>query len=451
MLLRRDWKLNRREMKSLVKARDQLLVTVKSQQDYLNQLNATAHQSTQRTIEQQEIARLRAEAQAVIDRVRPAALSSAESYLHDGTFIEGQTALRIALVDNPADDEARFGLGIIQFVLAVENLGEALYEYGVMSEKTNVPFLRLPVPRNDKPAAISYAQLGQILDTFATDLALAEATFAGIKSDNLKLRLRLDKIKFDFAKTGLNQTSLLDLLAKVNGGQFAFQKGNPEFRIHFDRGDVAWLRSYCHLLSAMVDGYRAVDSESVFEEWAKQTFPNVVATARKAAFDSLNGLRLVNTPRLRRMRLHLVAVCELNKESWEHIRKETDNDYEWLAHPGQDDQNGLSLTNPQIDAWLATMTQLEGLLKGDMLVPGDLLRHIHNGHDTRYGLNVKKLFDDPPTYPFSEAMAHIQAKGIDAKYLELQNGKPKPDIMSLMAAFELFDGPFKFVFAARLN
>lgn len=64
--------------------------------------------------------------------------------------------------------------------------------------------------------------------------------------------------------TTRHRTTLLDILSKLNGGRFLFEITNPEFRMHFDRGDVACLRAYCHLLCAMVDGYRSVDLEAEF-------------------------------------------------------------------------------------------------------------------------------------------------------------------------------------------
>jgi hypothetical protein len=372
----------------------------------------------------------------------------AEKFLHAGTFASGETASLLALDANPRDDEARFGLGVIQFVRAVENLGKALYEYGAVSEKATQPFLRLPVPKNEKPSAISYKALGRVLDAFAADLGRAEATLAGIKDDKVKLRLRLAKITFDFAGTGKDRTTLLELLTRLNGRRFDFQKANPDFRVHFDRGDVAWLRAYCHLLSAMVEGYRAVDEEAGFEERVKKIFPKVEAPAKKAVRDWYLGLKVVDAPRLRRMRLHLVAVCELNRETWEHIRKETDDDYEWLPHPKQTDQLGLPLTDGQIDAWLAMMKQWEELLKGKRLLPSKLLQFVSR-HKEGQGLNLKKLLDDPPADLFN--WDRIQKKGIDAKYLESERGKQVFDLEAMVAVIRLFDGPFGFAYAARLN
>src|SRR5689334_5711280 len=92
--------------------------------------------------------------------------STIEKFLHDGTFAEGETALLLALEAEPADDDARFGLGVVQFLRAVENLGQSLYDYGAVSEQANEPFLRLPVPKNPRPSRISYRALGRVLDAF---------------------------------------------------------------------------------------------------------------------------------------------------------------------------------------------------------------------------------------------------------------------------------------------
>ncbi len=373
----------------------------------------------------------------------------AERFLHDGKFADGETASLLALDANPTDDEARFGLGVIQFVRAVENLGKAMYEYGAVSENATQPFLRLPVPKNRQPSAISYKALGRVLDAFAADLGRAEATLADIKDDKVKLRLRLAKITFDFSGTGNDRTTLFEVLTKLNGGRFDFQKADPDFRVHFDRGDVAWLRAYCHLLSAMVEGYRAVDEEAGFERRVTGIFPKIEGAAGKAEDINWQGLNVVDAPRLRRLRLHLVAVCELNRETWMHIRKETDDDHEWLPHPRQTDQLGLPLTNEQIKRWLAMMQQWEGLLKGERLVSSTLLRMLNDDHKAGQGLNVKKLLDDPPADLFNDS--RIRKKGIDAKYLEAERGKKLFDLQAVFAVFQLFDGPFGFAHAARLN
>ena len=150
------------------------------------------------------------------DRVADLPLPFVEQFLNDGQFANGETALLRALDANPTDEETRLGLGLLQFARALENLGKALYEYGAVSEKSRMPFLRLPVPRNPTPSAISYKAFGRMLDVFAEDLSRVEANLALISNDNVKLRLRLAKITFDFAGTGKDRTTLLDILSKLS-------------------------------------------------------------------------------------------------------------------------------------------------------------------------------------------------------------------------------------------
>lgn len=377
--------------------------------------------------------------------------SLAESYLHEGKFAEGETAILLALDTTPQDDATRFGLGVIQFLRAVENFGQSLYEYGAMSENTSMVFLRLPVPKNDNPSTISYRALGRILDAFATDLNRAEVTLAGIKDDNVKMSLRLSEIQFDFTGVGKQRTKLIELLKAMNQGrQFDFQKQNPDFRINFDRGDVAWLRAYCNLLSAIVNFYRSINEEAGFERRVESIFPKIEKSRASEEPNWIDGLSITDPPRLRRARLQLISVCELNRETWRHIRAETDNDFEWLPNANQTDQLGLPITNQQVDAWLGAMTELENLLKGESLIPSGLLVFIdgENRHAGK-GLNVKRLLDDPRLDLLN--MKRIQEKGIDAKYLDDEKGRKVIDIAKMFLAFQLFDGPFGFGRAARMN
>ncbi len=393
-------------------------------------------------------------------RMRPSTAPSSppplsERFLLDGRFADGEMSLQLVLNANPADDEARFGLGVMQFVRAVENLGKALHKYGAVSENASMPFLRLPIPKNESPSTITYEALGQVLDAFEAGLGRAEATLAMIKDDDVKLRLRLAKITFDFAGTGKDETTLLNILSKLNGGRPMFAIANSDFRVHFDRGDVAWLRAYCHLLSALVDCYRALDLEAVFKQAVAGVFPKVESRQEYANQPTIISIwsvnpRIVDAPRLRRMRLHLLAVCELNPETWLHIRKETDDDYEWLAHPKQTDQLLLPFNDRLINGWLEMMVQLEGLLKGERLLPDAWIKAFNPFHvNQNQGLNLQKLLDDPPADLFSPRRMFGQA--VDDKYLEQMTDRNALRGDVIFGIFQLLQGPFGFAHAARLN
>ena len=206
-----------------------------------------------------------------------------EQYLHSGELAHGEAALAAALVKHPRDDQLRFGLGMLRFVRAVKRLGQSLYEGGVKSENANMPFLRLPVPKNPEPAVVRYLAFRRVLDDFGRDLALAEETLAGVKDEKVKLPLRLARIRLDLDGDGEATDDLIGVLKKLMRQDLALLKTNPDFRVCFDRGDVAWLRAYCHLLMAMIDFTLAFDQEQWFDSWSKNVFarPKIRGVARQ--------------------------------------------------------------------------------------------------------------------------------------------------------------------------
>ncbi len=81
-----------------------------------------------------------------------------ESYLVEGRLAEGEAALVAALKEHPQDAQARFGLGTVRFLRAVERMVQAFHRFGVRPDPAggNIPFARLPVPENKDPKPIRY-------------------------------------------------------------------------------------------------------------------------------------------------------------------------------------------------------------------------------------------------------------------------------------------------------
>src|SRR5438132_6738005 len=108
----------------------------------------------------------------------------AEKYLLDGKLAEGAKALEDRLKEAPKDDQARFGLGVLQFLQTFEHLGGSLYKYGLRTEKA---FLQPPaqvkefLPQNPNPEKLTYAAARQLVQAFVEDLVKAEATLAEVK------------------------------------------------------------------------------------------------------------------------------------------------------------------------------------------------------------------------------------------------------------------------------
>ena len=124
----------------------------------------------------------------------------AEKYLLDGKLTEGAKVLEGRLQEAPKDDQARFGLGVLQFLQTFERLGGGLYKYGLRTEKA---FLQPPpqvkefLPQNPNPETLTYAAARQMVQTFVDDLAKAESTLAEVKDPAVLLPLHVGLIKID--------------------------------------------------------------------------------------------------------------------------------------------------------------------------------------------------------------------------------------------------------------
>ncbi len=326
-----------------------------------------------------------------------------QPFLHSGEFDKGEQSLMKFMETDPDNDQARFGLGVLQFFRGVERLGQSLHEFGVQGQGAGGMFVRLPVPENADPSPVSYRQFRRMLDDFRKDLVLAEATLALIKDEQVKLPLALADVHFDFDHDGKATDRFLDLLQFYNRRRpFDALKDNPRLLIAFDRGDVAWLRAYCHLLMGCLEAYLAVDNEAVFNWRSADLFAKPRHPFRgtdeekwKAWRDATDAANVAEPLRWSRMRQHFLKAAALNKETWQHIRQETDNDSEWLPHAKQTSVIGLRVNDRMIDAWLELWDELEAIFAGKKTLPYFVSAGLGN-KKPNVGVNLQRLFDDPP-------------------------------------------------------
>ena len=189
---------------------------------------------------------------------------------------EGAKALEVRLKETPKDDQARFGLGVLQFLQTFEHLGGGLYKYGLRTEKA---FLQPPpqvkefLPQNANPEKLTYAAARQLVQTFVDDLAKAETTLAEVKDPAVKLPLHVGLIKIDPFGQG-KPISGAFLFERIEGLPVTRQQAEG-FVIGFDRGDVNWLRGYCHFLAALGELSLAMDGQKAFDCAAHLLFEKV--------------------------------------------------------------------------------------------------------------------------------------------------------------------------------
>lgn len=349
-----------------------------------------------------------------------------EKYLLAGQLTDGATAMQ-TLIDADADDQnARFSLGVVQFLQAIEGLGQDHYRYGLLAGRArSITFMRLPLPENDDPAEISYEGAREIIQNLMDRLKIAEQTLASVEPDAIKLPIKLGMIRLDLNGDG----EVDDAESMWHITQTLQRPGRPpaaappkEFPITFDAGDVAWLQGYCHFLSAFGEVILAYDWHDQFERTAHLFYPKIdspyeyLEAEGPGAFMSFGAqnvldiitffhtinYELAEPERMQKSLQHLEAVIQLSRTSWKFIAAETDDNNEWVPNSEQTSvMRGFNVTADVMSGWQDFLDEFELILQGKKLVP--FWRGIKGGvvpvgrwpRNPTIGINVRKIFTEP--------------------------------------------------------
>jgi hypothetical protein len=209
--------------------------------------------------------------------------------LIEGKLADGERELAASLISRPTDDQARFELGTLRFLRAIERLGQSLHRFGALGPESrfgrSIPVFRLAVPKNPNPEMVRYDDLRNILQELVNDLAGAETTLSSIKDNQVKLPLHFGLIRLDLNgdSTAAEDETLWRIYAALNNGlRLTGQVTPPDaesFVIAFDYGDVYWLCGYCHLLSSICETVLAYDQQMLFDAVAHHLFDKPAAPA----------------------------------------------------------------------------------------------------------------------------------------------------------------------------
>ncbi len=356
-----------------------------------------------------------------------------EKYLQSGNLADGEASLTAELQRHPKDDQTRFGLGMLQFIKAIEGLAQDLHKYGVRdlsSEGLNVPFLRIHLAdTNPNPETITYEKLRQIFETLVTNFARAEATLAEISDEEVKLPVHFGLIKLDLNGDGkaTDDESLWRIYKTISRDTYTEEQAQ-QFYIAFDRGDVHWLRGYCNLLGAMCNVFLAYDAHETFDCNAHMFFTKVdtpYAFLKSAKpmkrfggsdVDILDIISLIHLirwkvaepERMKTAHQQFQNMVAQSRDTWKFIMAEKDNDREWLPNPDQVSViPNAEVTQEMVTSWGELMELIDKLLNGEVLIafwrdaPGQ-------------GVNLKKVFMEPQAL---DLVLWVQGPGA-APYLE---------------------------------
>lgn len=336
----------------------------------------------------------------------------AESFLIEGKLTEGAQTLELHLADQPKDDEARFGLGVIQFFLTFEHLGTSLYKHGLRTEdslRTLPEEIRQVFPQNRSPEELSYQQLRDIVQTFKDDMQRAEKTLSDVKDPNVNLPLHVGQIKVDLTGQG----KPVDAAFLLSNNPRANKEDVKKFVINFDRGDVDWLAGYCNFACAWTEVLLAGEGQQLFECSAHLFFDKVQTPHQFLMVGNrdLNSVRNFNRPLIsdliaflhlwrftvkepERMQAALSHLEEMQfhaKSMWTFYQAETDDEREWIPNPQQTGVMQVKVSEEMLATWLKLLDETELILQGQKLVP------FWRGTMGAQGVNFRKIFTEPTT------------------------------------------------------
>jgi hypothetical protein len=379
-----------------------------------------------------------------------------EQYLHAGRLEAGEKAVRERLELEPNNDGLRFQLGAVQLCRAAEGLARAWYDHGFQNPAGGPMGAGIPMPASDNPdpQELSYDKARAIIEEFADGLAGAEATLAEIDMVDVKMPLRVGRIRFDVDGDGQADGRLGEAIVGAFGGAMKPDDPRLDVDIAFDFADTLWLRAYCRMLRSVCDAALAYDHRELFERTAHIWFPKVDSphafleerdrppfrggffSANVEIEDLIAFIHLLNFPledaeRLKRAHAHLVEMNEISREMWDRVIREVDDDREWIPNPDQTGALGGKVSQEQINEWLKVVEEFDALLAGEKVVP------FWRGQEPR-GVNIRRVFHEPRRF---DLVMWVQGTGA-TPFLTAPNEKPLTDRSTWRTFGRMFGGQF---------
>ena len=260
----------------------------------------------------------------------------------------------------PADDNARLALGVVQTLAGGERLMQSLYRYGLNPQWTTMlPFVRLPVPANPKPEPLSNEAFRQIMLDLLADCGAPRPRWR--RSIRRRCTCRCTWACTDLTSTamaGPTPTRRCGKCSPALPGREVDEQTAARFTIAADRGDAHWLAATCtcfppcakcswpttpstlHDYSGQMffPTAKTKFSESPdAEPWSRQMFSDLIAFVHLLDFPG--GRAAANAAAA----AHLLAVVEQSPLSWAAILAETDDEQEWVPARSRRTQRSSAL------------------------------------------------------------------------------------------------------------
>ena len=326
--------------------------------------------------------------------------------LYEGTVAD-LAAGSVAACD-AGEGDACFVLGISGVIDAFETLSAGLYRHGAVVPDSSAFGVMMGMGVEAEPSSnpdaepLTYEMLRDLLDAFTAKLdnAAVYMTLAGEGTDFVipiePLKVRID-LNGDGERT--DDETLGNIL--VNSGiapEFdvsdkAKSKGRDDTAtrlIGFDNADAFWFAGYSNITALPFDLLLAHDFTDFYNSFLHRVFPkaglpmgdyirggSVFIDAESDGYfaDLIAAIHTASFPVADSARLPGVldrasSITSLSRRNWETILAETDDNNELVPSPAQTSLVPNREVTPEIvDAWHASLDQLDKIIAGELLLP----------------------------------------------------------------------------------
>lgn len=332
----------------------------------------------------------------------------------DSYLQSGRIDAALEEYENPRTDEERFSLAVTQVLDGLENFAQGFNELGMRQDSplAFLPFFRVVIPVAERapgagPPTATPAATAKVFGSLRASLRAANETLQKIEGDDFGVPINLTRVRLDFNGDGAagDEELLLLSLQALMGARRPPAPGDEGLVVRFDAADAIWLRGYTHFLSGFLDILLAYDWRPVWDQcahtlfYAPDPYPELQRWVRNepgpgqwvdliAALHDMR-LELKDKKAWPRARDGFRGMIADSRRCWSRVLDETDDEREWLPSPAQTGPRGTTISQEQIDGWLAVLDELEAITRGEKLLP-----HWRGRPGT--GINLERFVDSPP-------------------------------------------------------
>jgi len=324
-----------------------------------------------------------------------------------------------------------FLLGGVRFLRGIEVMMQTRWE------NSAVPINFIPGMRGDLPpnpnGEFSPDFLEIALKRGLSEFAKAERPLDRASKEDFAATIRVTDLWFDVNKDGVKQEAEQadrifaalrpapprsvvrrdkngDAVRDENGRIIRDTPEVPEFDglVRFDGADADWLAAYVHLVSGFSELVLAAGPTDSIERVT--TSHNELREFGALFFDSTGWadeewvemaaatlLTLRGEPDVERTRAahaHFKSMISHNRNFWDEVMEETDNEREWLPNPTQQSAFGIEVNEELAESWQKVLAEMSAVLEGDALIPYWRVPNLGNRTDG-VGINMAKWFQNP--------------------------------------------------------